>query len=98
MYNPDPINLLTPAFASPVKAPVAELGRTLERRNFLAVARRGNKAGRNPPSTFICDAAHVKVPNRRNGVISMVVQRTYQGIKQNKNQSKIPSTFRDIEF
>jgi len=46
----------------------------------------------------ICDAAHEKVPNRRNGAISMVVQRTYQGIKQNKNQSKIPSTFRDIEF
>ncbi len=45
-----------------------------------------------------CDAAHEKVPNRRNGVISMVVQRTYQGIKQNKNHSKIPSTFRDIEF
>ena len=28
----------------------------------------------------------------------MVVQRTYKGIKQNKNHSKIPSTFRDIEF
>src|SRR6218665_3976152 len=53
MYNPDPINLLTPVFASPVKAPVAKLGRTLERRNFPAVARSGNKAGRNPPSTFI---------------------------------------------
>jgi len=46
----------------------------------------------------ICDAAHEKVPNRRNGVIGMVVQRTYQGIKQNKNHSKIPSTFRYIEF
>jgi len=44
-------------------------------------------------SLFICDAAHEKVPNRRNGVINMVVQRTYQGIKENKNHSKIPSTF-----
>jgi len=50
--------------------------------------------------TKICDAAHEKVPNCRNGVISMVVHRTYEGIKQNKNHSKIPSklTFRDIEF
>jgi len=38
------------------------------------------------------DAAHEKVPNRRNGAISMVAQRTYQGIKQNKNHSKIPSS------
>jgi len=45
-----------------------------------------------------CDAAHEKVPNHQNGVISMVVQRTYKGIKQNRNHSKIPSTFRDIEF
>jgi len=45
-----------------------------------------------------CDAAQEKVPSRRNGVISMVVQRTYQGIKQNINHSKIHSTFRDIEF
>jgi len=28
----------------------------------------------------------------------MVVQKTYQEIQQNKNHSKIPSTFRDIEF
>ena len=48
--------------------------------------------------TNIYDAAHEKVPNRRNGVIRLVVERTYQGIKQNKNHSKIPSTFRDIEF
>ena len=47
---------------------------------------------------IICDAAHEKVPNRQNRVISMVVQRTYQGIKQNKNHSKIASTFRDMEF
>ena len=46
----------------------------------------------------VCDAAHEKVPIGRNGVISMVVQRTYQGIQQNKNHSKIPSTFRDIDF
>ena len=47
---------------------------------------------------LICDAVHEKVPNGRNGVISMVVQRTYHGIQQNTNHSKIPSTFRDIEF
>ena len=29
-----------------------------------------------------CDAAHEKVPNGWNGVISMVVQRTYKRIKQ----------------
>jgi len=46
----------------------------------------------------ICDATYEKVPNCQNGVIIMVVQRAYQGIKQNKNHSKIPSTFRDIEF
>ena len=46
----------------------------------------------------ICDAAHEKVPNRRNGIISMGVQRTYKGIKQNRNHSEIPSTFQDIEF
>ena len=49
-------------------------------------------------SIIICDAAHEKVPDRRNGVISMVIQRTYQGIKQNKNHSQIPSTFRYIVF
>jgi len=37
-----------------------------------------------------CDAAHEKVPNRWNGAISMMVQRICQGIKQNKNYSKIP--------
>jgi len=47
---------------------------------------------------IICDAAREKVPNGRNGVISMVVQSTYQRIKQNKNHSKISSTSRDIEF
>jgi len=31
-------------------------------------------------------------------LVHMVVQRIYQGIKQNKNQSKISCTFRDIEF
>src|SRR6218665_2448907 len=46
----------------------------------------------------ICDAAYEKVPNRRNGVIIIVLQRTYQGIRQSKNHSKIPSTFRDMEF
>src|SRR6218665_2058523 len=46
----------------------------------------------------ICDAAYEKVPNRRNGVISIVLQRTYQGIRQSKNHSQIPSTFRDMEF
>ena len=49
-------------------------------------------------TTEIYDATHEKAPNRQNGVISMVVQRTYQGIKQNKNHSKILSTFRGIEF
>ena len=48
--------------------------------------------------TNICDAVHEKIPNGQNGVISMVVQRTYQGIKQNQNHSKIPGTFQDIEF
>ena len=46
-----------------------------------------------------CDAAYDKVSNiGRNRVISMVLHRTYQGIRQSKNNSKIPSTFRDMEF
>jgi len=47
---------------------------------------------------MICDVAHEKVPNGENEVISTVVQRTCQGTKQNKNQLKICSSFRDIEF
>jgi len=37
-------------------------------------------------SLSISDAAHEKVPNGENGVISTVVWKTCQGIKQNKNQ------------
>jgi len=47
-------------------------------------------------NSHICDAAHEKIRNGQNGVISMEVQRTYKKIRQNKNHSKIPSTFRDI--
>ena len=35
---------------------------------------------------IIGDAAHEKVPNGGNGFMGIVVQRTYQGIKQNKHQ------------
>ena len=34
---------------------------------------------------YVCDVVHEKVPNCENGVMSIVVQRTYQGI-QDKNQ------------
>jgi len=47
---------------------------------------------------IICDAADEKVPNGENGVMSIMVQMTCQGIKQNKNQWKILNSFRDIEF
>ena len=46
----------------------------------------------------ICDIAHEKVPNGENGAMSIVVQRTYQGIKRNKNQWKILSSLQDREF
>ena len=46
----------------------------------------------------ICDAMHEKVPNGENGAITTVVQMTCQGIKPNKNQLKILSSFRDIKF
>ena len=46
----------------------------------------------------ICDAAYDKVPNGRNGVISIVLQSTYQEVKENKNHSKILNAFRYAEF
>jgi len=30
----------------------------------------------------VCDATHEKVPNGKNGVISRIVQRTFQGIRK----------------
>jgi len=41
---------------------------------------------------------HEKVLSGENKVIDIVVQRTYHGIKQNKNQLKILSSFRDNGF
>src|ERR1043165_8985720 len=57
MYKtPDPLILSTTFDAAaepiPATAPVAKLGSTLERRNLPAVARNGNMAPINPPSTF----------------------------------------------
>src|SRR5688572_20137614 len=56
-YNtPDPLILSmtfeAAAEPTPAKAPVARPGSTLERRNFPAVARNGNIAPMNPPSTL----------------------------------------------
>ena len=47
---------------------------------------------------IICDAVHEKVQNGENGVIRTGVSDMCQGIKQNNNQGKILSSFRDIDF